>query len=125
MTSLQQIDTRSPAGPVLGGAPAAARAKPARATLTPLNIALLLLLFYLVAVPLALLLVASFSPTGLPLDPGWGLVHFADVYGDPGFYRLVGNTVVFAIGCTLGALSVGGLLAWLVERTDLPFKGTA
>ena len=125
MTSLQQIDTRSPAGPVLGGAPAAARAKPARATLTPLNIALLLLLFNLVAVPLALLLVASFSPTGLPLDPGWGLVHFADVYGDPGFYRLVGNTVVFAIGCTLGALSVGGLLAWLVERTDLPFKGTA
>ncbi len=96
-----------------------------RQRLSPLNIGLLLLLFYLVAVPLALLLVASFTPTGLPLDPGWGVVHFRSVYGDPGFYALVGNTVVFALGCTVGALLVGGVLAWLVERTDLPFKGTA
>lgn len=93
--------------------------------LTPLNIGLLLLLFYLVVVPLLLLLIASFKPTGLPLDPGWSLVHFRDVYGDTGFYSLVGNTLVFALGCTAAALGVGALLAWLVERTDLPYKGTA
>ena len=125
MTSLQQVDTGSAGSAHDGGSPARVPAKPGRARFTPLNIALLLLLFYLVAVPLALLLVASFSPSGLPLDPGWGLVHFADVYGDPGFYQLVGNTIVFALGCTLGALTLGGTLAWLVERTDLPFKGTA
>lgn len=90
-----------------------------------LNVTLLLLLLYLVAVPLALLLVASFTPTGLPLDPGWGVVHYKAVYGDPGFYRLLYNTLVFAIGCTVGALALGGVLAWLVERTDLPRKGVA
>ncbi|MEO7243049.1 MAG: hypothetical protein ABIW85_09075, partial [Variovorax sp.] len=63
-----------------------------RQRFSPLNIALLLLLVYLVAVPLALLLIGSFKPTGLPLDPGWGLVHFRNVYGDAGFYALVGNT---------------------------------
>ena len=89
------------------------------------SVALLALLLYLVAVPLLLLLVASFKPTGLPLDAGWGLVHFATVYGDPGFYTLLWNTAVFAIGCMVCALLVGGVLAWLVERTDLPFKGPA
>jgi iron(III) transport system permease protein len=90
-----------------------------------LNLGLLGLLLYLVAVPLALLLVASFKPSGLPLDPGWGLGHFKEVYGSSGFYSLLGNTAVFAVGCTVCALAVGGLLAWLVERTDLPLKGTA
>lgn len=87
--------------------------------------ALLALLLYLVAVPLLLLLVASVTPTGLPLDPGWGLVHFQAVYGDPGFYALLANTALFAFGCMVGALVTGGVLAWLVERTDLPFKGAA
>ena len=87
--------------------------------------ALLALLAYLVAVPLALLLVASLKPTGLPLDPGLGLVQFRTVYGDPGFYRLIGQTAQFAVGCAAVALLVGGVLAWLVERTDLPMKRTA
>jgi iron(III) transport system permease protein len=78
-----------------------------------------------VAIPLGLLLVASFKPTGLPLDPGWSLTHFKEVYGDPGFYTLVANTTIFAVGCTVCALFVGGLLAWLVERTDLPWKASA
>lgn len=87
--------------------------------------ALLALLVYLVIVPLGLLLVASFKPTGLPYDSGFGLVQYQTVYGDPGFYKLVWQTAIFAVGCTVCALVVGGLLAWLVERTDLPMKGTA
>ncbi|HYF21271.1 MAG TPA: iron ABC transporter permease [Ramlibacter sp.] len=90
-----------------------------------LDAVLALLLLYLVAVPLVLLLVASFKPTGLPLDPGWSLVQYARTYGDPRFYKLAWDTAIFAVGCTLGALCVGGLLAWLVERTDLPFKQAA
>lgn len=90
-----------------------------------LSPALLALLVYLVAVPLALLLVASFKPSGLPLDEGWGVGHYLTVYGDPGFWDLLGNTLQFAIGCAVGALAVGGGLAWLVERTDLPFKGAS
>lgn len=90
-----------------------------------LPLGLLALLVYLVAVPLALLLVSSFKPTGLPLDEGFSLTNFALVYGDPGFYALLRNTLTFALGCTAGALIVGGVLAWLVERTDLPFRATA
>ena len=104
------------------GTPSGGLAKPG---LGPLNLGLLLLLLYLVAVPLLLLLVASFKPTGLPLDEGFSLVHFKAVYGDAGFYALLRNTAVFAIGCTVCALGTGGVLAWLVERTDLPFKGAA
>lgn len=87
-----------------------------------LNFALLALLAYLVAVPLALLVVASFKPTGLPLDPGWSLEQYRLVYGDGQFYRLLADTLVFALGCTVGALCLGGTLAWLVERTDLPWR---
>jgi iron(III) transport system permease protein len=83
---------------------------------------LLLLLGYLVLVPLVLLLVASVKPTGLPLDPGWSLQSYADVYGSARFYRLALTTFEFAVGSTVGALAVGGTLAWLVERTDLPYK---
>jgi iron(III) transport system permease protein len=90
-----------------------------------LDAVLALLLLYLVAVPLVLLLVASFKPTGLPLDPGWGLVQYVRTYGDPRFYKLAWDTAIFAVGCTVGALCVGGALAWLVERTDLPFKQAA
>jgi iron(III) transport system permease protein len=90
-----------------------------------LSPALLALLAYLVAVPLALLLVASFRPSGLPLDAGWGVGHYRTVYGDPDFWALLGNTLQFALGCAVGALAVGGGLAWLVERTDLPFKAAS
>jgi len=90
-----------------------------------LPLGLLALLLYLVAVPLALLLVSSFKPTGLPFDEGFSLQNFAIVYGDAGFYALLRNTLTFALGCTVCALVVGGVLAWLVERTDLPFRATA
>jgi len=66
---------------------------------------LLVLLGYLVVVPLALLLVASFKPTGLPLDPGWSLQSYIDVYGDAGFYRITLTTLKFALGCTASALT--------------------
>ncbi len=96
-----------------------------RGRLPWLNGSLLLVLLYLVAVPLLLLLVASFKPTGLPLDAGWSLVHYRDVYGDAGFYALLRNTAIFALGCVVCALVVGGMLAWFVERTDMPWKASA
>lgn len=89
------------------------------------SLPLLALLGYLVAVPLLLLLVASFKPTGLPLDAGFGLQNYRIVYADRSFYALWSNTLVFAFGCAAGALVVGSALAFLVERTDLPWKRTA
>jgi iron(III) transport system permease protein len=81
------------------------------------------LLAWMVLVPLVLVLVSSFKPTGFPSDPGWSLANYSNVYFSAEFWELVGNTVQFAFGATLMALALGITIAWLVERTDLPMKG--
>ena len=80
------------------------------------------LLCYLVVVPLVILLISSFTPSGFPVDPGWTVRHYLDTYLDADFWRLVGTTAQFALGSTLGALTIGIVMAWLVERTDLPYR---
>lgn len=81
------------------------------------------LLVYLVAVPIAFLALSSMRPTGFPLDAGWTLDNYAAVYGAPGFGRLLRDTIVFALGSVGIALATGTLLAWLVERSDMPGAG--
>ena len=81
------------------------------------------ILAYLVAVPLVILLISSFTPSGLPLDPGWTFDNYVKTYADPAFYEMVWTTAKFALGATIGALAIGVLMAWLVERTDLPARG--
>ena len=83
------------------------------------------LLAWLVLVPLAVLLVSAFKPTGLLRDPGFTLEHVTGTYASGHYWSLVASTVSFAVGSTFFALVVGGLLAWLVERTDLPARGLA
>jgi iron(III) transport system permease protein len=78
------------------------------------------LLAWLVLVPLAVLVVSAFKPTGLLRDPGFTLAHVIETYSSAQFWALVGATLQFAVGSTALALVLGGALAWLVERTDLP-----
>jgi len=78
------------------------------------------LLAWLVLVPLAVLVVSAFKPTGLLRDPGFTLANLTETYGSAQFWRLVGATLQFAVGSTAVALVLGGTLAWLTERTDLP-----
>ena len=78
------------------------------------------LLTWLVLVPLAVLIVSAFKPTGLLRDPGFTLAHIIDTYSSAQFWSLVAATLQFAIGSTAVALVLGGTLAWLTERTDLP-----
>jgi ABC-type Fe3+ transport system permease subunit len=73
-----------------------------------------------------MLLLSSVKATSglLPFSPGvpWTLQNYADVFLDPSTYRLLGTTLVFCVG-SLGlsvSLSIG--LAWLTERTDMPFR---
>ena len=94
-----------------------ARAQPAR--LLPI-VLLGALLAWLVLVPLAVLVVSAFKPSGLLRDPGFTLAHVVETYSDPQFWSLVWATLQFATGSTAVALVLGGALAWLVERTDLP-----
>jgi iron(III) transport system permease protein len=78
------------------------------------------LLVYLVALPLVFLGVSSLRPTGMPLEPGLTFAHYAEVYGSPGFWRLLRDSAVFAGASAAVALTLGTLLAWAVERTDMP-----
>jgi len=78
------------------------------------------ILGYLVVIPLALLVLGSFKPTGLLFDPGFTLRHYIELYGNPNTYVLLGTSAVFAFGSTLFALVLGAALAWLAERTDMP-----
>jgi iron(III) transport system permease protein len=107
-------------GLVVGGAPSlsARRSRGAGLRWLP-SLGLGLLLFYLVIVPLGLMLLSSLRPSGFPLDPGFTLENYRLAYGNPRFPRLLGTTLVFGAGSTVVALCLGLALAWLVERSDL------
>jgi len=79
-----------------------------------------LFLTWLVLVPMTLIVISAFKPTGLVQDPGFTFSHVYKVYTDPFFWKLTLNTVQFALGAAVLALVFGGFLAWLVERSDLP-----
>ena len=76
----------------------------------------------LTLVPLAVLLVGSFRPEGLPSSPGWTLDHYIAVWGSAYDWRLVANTLFFAGSSTLLAVILATALSWLLERTDLPAR---
>ncbi len=108
-----------------------------RLTLTPqrvLAVMFLIVLAYLVLVPLFVMLQETFTvhpmerfqiPGSMPGDlttAHWERTFFGpDSYAF--FYRPLINTLIVAVGLSLLALVIGGSLAWLVVRTNLPFKG--
>jgi iron(III) transport system permease protein len=89
---------------------------------TVLLASVVVLTVYLVIVPLLFLLWSSFrsAPIGFPSD--LTLQNYVSAYGDPGTYKLFGTTVVFAVSSAALALFLGVLFAWLLERTNVPFK---
>jgi iron(III) transport system permease protein len=107
--------------------------KPARVARTRLptqqQIVLPLLVFsavVLVVAPLIILLRSSFLPAGeLPFDTlSLTFTNFAVAYADAATLRLFLNTAYYAGGSVLLGLILAGLLTWLVERTDMPFRTT-
>jgi len=81
-----------------------------------------LLVLYLAAVPLGMLAWGSLK-TGSLLDTG-GLTlnNFKLAYGDPRSYSLLVNSLIYAGGTCLFSLVIGTSLAFLVERTNTPFR---
>src|SRR5262245_12456850 len=85
---------------------------------------------YLIAAPLAMLLVTAFRGPAefLPFEPGarWTLGNLILVYSEAALYeRVVPDTLVLVAGSVALSFSIGFGLAWLVERTDLPGRDTA
>jgi iron(III) transport system permease protein len=73
--------------------------------------------FYLAVVPLAFLLWQTFVQDG-SVTVEW----FREAYSSIGLTGMAMNSIVFAVGSTVLAISIGTLLAYLIVRTDVPFK---
>jgi iron(III) transport system permease protein len=87
--------------------------------------------FPLVATAVALLvlypgiwLVLGSFRSASPLQPGdWTVANYVRAYAEPSLGRAVWNTVVFAVGQTCVAMTIGTLLAWIIARTNVPCRG--
>lgn len=85
---------------------------------------LLALLALMVGVPVAMVVLMSLR-TGFPGEGGpLTLVNFVEVYFDAGTYEILLNTIFFAVGSVAVTLAFAVPLAWLLMRTDIPWKKT-
>ena len=92
----------------------------------PLALGTLVVLAVLVLPPAFILLEVSFSETRL--DGGLGAFtwrHYGQLFADPHLYASALNSMVFAAAATSISLVFGGVLAWVTERTNAPFKPLA
>jgi iron(III) transport system permease protein len=86
---------------------------------------LLLILGYLVIPPLfftvqsSLYVAKGFEPAKFSFK------YYNDIVSAQGTSTMLSNSLQFAIGGSLIALMIGTLLAWIVERTNAPFKNLA
>src|SRR6476661_8173430 len=84
---------------------------------------------YLVMAPLLALLATAFrGPSDLlPFEPGahWTFDNLIDVYvNTPLVSSVLPNTAIFVAGSVTVTFLTAFTLAWLVERTDLPWRTT-
>ncbi|OGO70406.1 MAG: hypothetical protein A3H36_01600 [Chloroflexi bacterium RIFCSPLOWO2_02_FULL_71_16] len=69
--------------------------------------------------PLAMLLLGSVSVEG-EVTKGLTLANYIETYSSPRTYTLLLNSVLYSLGSSLLALTLGTGLAWIVERTNTP-----
>jgi len=75
-------------------------------------VALLLFVFYMTFVP------------GLPTEPGLTLQHWVNIAHSRMLTEVVPNTVIVGFGAVLVSTCFSLPLAWLLNRTSLPFRNT-
>ncbi|HEX2229066.1 MAG TPA: iron ABC transporter permease [Candidatus Binatia bacterium] len=76
-----------------------------------------LFLVFLMLLPLGAIFRAS-----LWSETGFSLARYGEVFTDPAFLKAIWNTVVISFWVGVISVFVGALFAWLVSRTDLPYK---
>jgi iron(III) transport system permease protein len=77
----------------------------------------------LLGVPLIVLFITSLRPpTALPLDPGVSLDNFGAIFSSPRMFQVLVNTAIYGGGALILSLMLGATIAFLVERTDIPFR---
>jgi iron(III) transport system permease protein len=78
-----------------------------------------LLLIFLMVFPLG-----SIFKSSLWDESGFTLRKYFEVFSNVSFLTAIWNTIIISFWVGIIAVVVGGLLAWLVTRTDLPWKKT-
>jgi len=85
----------------------------------PVWIGAALFLVFLMLFPLGAIFTASFwDQTGLTFS------KYAEVFSNAAFLKAIWNTIIISSWVGLISVVIGGLLAWLVTRTDVPWKKT-
>lgn len=87
--------------------------------------AVLVVVAVLVMAPVAFLIVGSFSTARMPTDFSWdklGLANYIEVWFKQDIQGVLYNTVVYVTGATAVGIGIAAVLAWLVERTNVPGK---
>jgi iron(III) transport system permease protein len=84
--------------------------------------AIVALLAYLALGPLALLLFGMFRDAPPGAAGAFTLDKVKEAYTEPEVYTSLFNTVVYAGGTTVLSTVLGGSLAWIHERTNVPFR---
>jgi len=85
----------------------------------------ILVLFWIVVLPLLMVVMVSFR-SGTPLDLGpFTFANYALTYSYPLTYTTLLNSLIYAGVSVLLVMCVAVLFAWLVERTDMPFRRVA
>jgi iron(III) transport system permease protein len=83
-----------------------------------------LIVLLLVGIPLVTVVVASLRPGDqLPFEAGvWTLANFVEAFGSSLTVQLIGNTLIYTIATLCCAIPIAFVLAWAVERTDMPLR---
>jgi iron(III) transport system permease protein len=81
------------------------------------------IILVLLGAPLVILFITSLRPpTALPLDPGVSLDNFGAIFSSPRMFQVLVNTAIYGGGALILSLTVGATIAFLIERTDIPFR---
>ncbi|MGA9031981.1 MAG: iron ABC transporter permease, partial [Sulfuricaulis sp.] len=86
-----------------------------------LTLSLVVIVGVLTLGPVVMLLMGSFSK-GLTAFGSFTLEKYIEAYTDPAFYEVIVNTIVFVLGSSIMATGLALFLAYLNNRTDIPFK---
>lgn len=91
-----------------------------------LSLFTIVVLGVLVLPPMVILVQNSLSVINVDGSAGaFTWLHYQKVFSDPKLYMSTWNSVTYAAFTTIFALLVGGMLAWIVERTNAPCKALA
>ena len=88
-----------------------------------LSVLIILVLFILILLPVFYVLYGSFQ-SGAPGTPGsiFTWANWVTAYTSPNYLRALGNTILLGLVVAILSLGIGGILAWIVVRTDAPWR---